>query len=242
MMAQHGYLREFDEGWDRGGGRESDRNRDQERGERDRDDRSRDRDRDRDRGGFMFDDGDRSGGDRNRLDRMGDRARDRFREEDRQYRGSRGEDWSGRDRDDRSIHPEQGYGGYQSEFDRSPGEHSAFTSRGDWERSPRSFGSGQDDHYRSWRDRQMEALDRDYADYCREREQQFHSDFDTWRQNRQRGGNKSTDNEIAEVAERERAHERALAGQGSTPSAVGAATLGTNNSENTGTGRAKPSV
>ena len=36
----------------------------------------------------------------------------------------------------------------------------------------------------SWRDRQIEALDRDYADYCREREQQFHQDFDTWRTNR----------------------------------------------------------
>jgi hypothetical protein len=61
---------------------------------------------------------------------------------------------------------------------------SAFTSRGDWERAPRNFSSRQDDHYRSWRDRQMDALDRDYADYCRERERQFHHDFDTWRSNR----------------------------------------------------------
>ena len=50
--------------------------------------------------------------------------------------------------------------------------------------SQRSYASHQDDHYRSWRDKQMEALDRDYADYCREREQQFHSDFDTWRSQR----------------------------------------------------------
>jgi len=42
-------------------------------------------------------------------------------------------------------------------------------------------GSSQDDHYRSWRDRQMSELDRDYEDYCRERQQQFHSDFDSWR-------------------------------------------------------------
>ncbi len=47
-----------------------------------------------------------------------------------------------------------------------------------------SFGSGQDDHYRSWRDRQLAELDRDYDDYCREREQQFHSDFDSWRRSR----------------------------------------------------------
>jgi hypothetical protein len=33
----------------------------------------------------------------------------------------------------------------------------------------------------------MEALDRDYLDYCREREQQFHQDFDNWRN--QRHGN-----------------------------------------------------
>ncbi|HJR82334.1 MAG TPA: hypothetical protein VJ775_00240, partial [Sphingomicrobium sp.] len=48
-----------------------------------------------------------------------------------------------------------------------------------------TFGSSQDDHYRSWRDRQMSQLDRDYADYCREREQQFNQDFDSWRRSRQ---------------------------------------------------------
>lgn len=64
------------------------------------------------------------------------------------------------------------------------GGRSAFISRDDWERAPRNFRSRQDDHYLSWRDRQMEALDRDYADYCREREQQFHQDFDTWRGSR----------------------------------------------------------
>jgi hypothetical protein len=33
----------------------------------------------------------------------------------------------------------------------------------------------------------MAALDRDYADYCREREEEFHRDFDSWR--RERRGN-----------------------------------------------------
>ena len=51
-------------------------------------------------------------------------------------------------------------------------------------RGRRSFSSHPDDHYRSWRDKQIEALDRDYQDYCREREQQFHQDFDSWRQER----------------------------------------------------------
>ena len=46
------------------------------------------------------------------------------------------------------------------------------------------FASGQDDHYLSWRNRQIEELDRDYRDYCREREQQFRQDFDSWRSSR----------------------------------------------------------
>jgi len=58
-------------------------------------------------------------------------------------------------------------------------------NRSNWnDQRQSSHSSHQDDHYRSWRDKQMEALDRDYADYCREREQQFHSDFDTWRSQR----------------------------------------------------------
>lgn len=59
-----------------------------------------------------------------------------------------------------------------------------FGGRGDHELERRNFSSNRDDHYRSWRDRQMEALDRDYADYCREREQQFHQEFDAWRTHR----------------------------------------------------------
>ncbi|HEX5257169.1 MAG TPA: hypothetical protein VFW35_00140 [Sphingomicrobium sp.] len=51
----------------------------------------------------------------------------------------------------------------------------------------RGFSAHPDDHYRSWRDRHMSELDRDYADYCREREQQFHREFDDWR--RERHGN-----------------------------------------------------
>ena len=43
------------------------------------------------------------------------------------------------------------------------------------------YSADPDDHYRSWRDRHMSELDRDYADYCREREEQFHQDFDAWR-------------------------------------------------------------
>jgi hypothetical protein len=100
----HGYMREYDEDWDRGEGRDQDR----ERGDR----QNRD---------FMIGDPERS--------------------------------W------DRDRHSDRN-------------------------RSSRGSSSHQDDHYRSWRNKQIEALDRDYADYCREREQQFHSDFDSWRTQR----------------------------------------------------------
>jgi len=47
-----------------------------------------------------------------------------------------------------------------------------------------TFGSSEHDHYRNWRDREMAKLDRDYEDYCREREHQFNQDFDSWRRSR----------------------------------------------------------
>lgn len=56
--------------------------------------------------------------------------------------------------------------------------------RGGYGEDRRSFSAHPDDHYRSWRDRHMSELDRDYEDYCREREQQFHQDFDAWRRQR----------------------------------------------------------
>jgi hypothetical protein len=43
----------------------------------------------------------------------------------------------------------------------------------------------QDPHYRNWRDRQMEALDRDYEDYRRENQSRFDGEFRSWRQQRQ---------------------------------------------------------
>ena len=47
-----------------------------------------------------------------------------------------------------------------------------------------TFGSSEHDHYRNWRDREMAKLDRDYDDYCREREHKFNQDFDSWRRSR----------------------------------------------------------
>ena len=83
-------------------------------------------------------------------------------------------DW--RDRDERDWRSRGREGGFMfGEEDRE-----RFRDRDE----DRSFSSHADDHYRSWRDRQMQALDNDYADYCREREQQFHRDFDSWRSQR----------------------------------------------------------
>lgn len=97
---------------------------------------------------------------------LGDEERRRFRD-----RGAweNNRDWPQRDRD---------MGGSYGR------ERSAFSSPRDWNEEGRNYSSHPDDHYRSWRRRQISALDRDYADYCREREQQFHSDFDAWRSQR----------------------------------------------------------
>lgn len=42
-----------------------------------------------------------------------------------------------------------------------------------------------DPHYRSWRDRHLSDLDRDYDDYQRENQSRFENDFTSWRQKRQ---------------------------------------------------------
>ena len=42
-----------------------------------------------------------------------------------------------------------------------------------------------DPHYNSWRQRQLDELDRDYDDYRRERQARFEDDFGGWRQRRQ---------------------------------------------------------
>jgi hypothetical protein len=206
-VARHGYLREYDEAPDR-----SD-NRGEDWGESNR--------------AFMLD-------------------RDRGRSENRDFSGgSRDERSSLRPDDDRGwrgpgVDERRGSGAYGRSYSESQGdvsssgrEQGGFGDRGDWERSPRNFSSRQDDHYLSWRDRQMRALDNDYADYCREREQQFHSDFENWRRSRQQG----KEVPVGEAAELELTQERVLEGEGNTPSPVSEATLGTNNSENTSPGR-----
>lgn len=46
-------------------------------------------------------------------------------------------------------------------------------------------GYGSDDHYHQWRQQQIDALDRDYDEYRNESRQKFHSEFGSWREQRQ---------------------------------------------------------
>jgi len=46
-------------------------------------------------------------------------------------------------------------------------------------------GAHPDDHYHSWRQQQIDALDRDYDEYRREHRDRFHSEFGGWRETRQ---------------------------------------------------------
>ncbi len=104
----------------------------------------------------------------------------------RQDRGLRGDRdrWSERHRGTSGYGREHGVGGFQGDY-RGGRDQGGFGGAGDYRQGRRSFSSHPDDHYLSWRGKQLEALDRDYEEYCREREQQFHQDFDSWRRSRQ---------------------------------------------------------
>lgn len=67
-----------------------------------------------------------------------------------------------------------------------PARRRDFRSRG-WEGEEArgaTYGSRSDPHYHSWRQRQIEELDRDYEDYRRENQARFESDFGSWRERR----------------------------------------------------------
>ena len=118
--------------------------------------------------------------DRGFFERLGDRARDSFRDDDSDHRHWGRDTGHGQSDRGRGAWDQDRY--WSNSQDREQSWNSGANQ--DLERSR----SHPDDHYRSWRDKQMQSLDRDYEDYCREREQQFHSDFDSWRQQRY-GGN-----------------------------------------------------
>jgi hypothetical protein len=174
-------------------------------------------------------------------DRDDDR-RNRSEDRERRWRGERDEQWSGGDRGlmfggrerDRFREPDAPRDRSMSDDDRRDLSRSGARHGGDWERAPRNFSASQDDHYRSWRDRQMAELDRDYQDYCREREQQFHREFDDWRQargQRAQSGSQGASSE-AELELTARADEPP-----SGPDPMSTATLGTSNADNATIGR-----
>ncbi len=61
-----------------------------------------------------------------------------------------------------------------------------FEEQGRSHRSSESSAQGiHDPHYHSWRQQQIEALDRDYDEYRRENQSRFESEFGSWREKRQ---------------------------------------------------------
>ena len=149
---------------------------------------------------FGDDDAERRRREDDRMNRGSGWSRDR--DFDRDRSGSRPMNWTSSDRDYRSGM--SGYAGY----DRGLSSRGGFGSdretdrsyrplAGDYGRSDSSWGRDDyrrtsiaganrdnDRHYHSWRQRQLDDLDRDYDQYCRERQDRFESDFGTWREGR----------------------------------------------------------
>ena len=121
--------------------------------------------------GYLGDDYGIDGGtDRDRDD---NRWRDERADGRREWRGDRGMMF----RND----PDRGWSDDSGWSDRGWARGQGLREDRDRFEAGRSYSANPDDHYRSWRDRHMSEVDRDYADYCREREEQFHRDFDSWR-------------------------------------------------------------
>ena len=89
-------------------------------------------------------------------------------------------DWSRQAMEERGGWGGASFGG-GGNYERSAGSLAIGGSRG------RESGSGRapwDEHYRRWRDQQIEQFDREYDDYRRERQQRFEQEFDSWRSSR----------------------------------------------------------
>ena len=131
-------------------------------------------------------------GDDDDDDRRGDYGGGR-----REQMSGRREPWGGgrfeRDHDrnrERGYRPMAGdYGRSEPTFGRGGRERGGF-GRGFEERQrPQGFGESSaqgihDPHYHSWRQRQIEELDRDYDEYRRENQARFESEFGSWRERR----------------------------------------------------------
>jgi hypothetical protein len=184
-------------GWDRehdhnrGYGRDFDRDRDREH-ERERGRRDWYETRGlNERGGFSEADYNPSW----RRELGGQRERDRDWERERGYRPMTG-DYSRRgergEHESEQFFAASGYGRGErgmGEYGRDYGRSQTPYGRDEYRRT--SFAGSReherefDPHYRSWRDRHLGELDRDYDDYRRENQSRFENDFTSWRERRQ---------------------------------------------------------
>ena len=115
-----------------------------------------------------------------------DRDEDRFRERGRDYRPLTGDygrseqflaaSGAGRSERDFSDFERSGYDRSQTPYGRDEYRRTSFAGS--------SAGRDVDPHYRSWRDRHLTELDRDYDDYRSENQARFESDFGSWRERR----------------------------------------------------------
>lgn len=135
--------------------------------------------------------------DRGFFDRAGDEVRSWFGDEEAERRRRYDERYA-----EREYQRDQGQGGREAYGRETSGRTLAYAEPGlglpgagfGWnfrdeqaDRGNRAESSGRhnDPHYREWRDRQIEALDRDYDDYRREHQSKFNSEFTGWRGRRQ---------------------------------------------------------
>ena len=161
---------------------EAERRRDREHRMEDRGEGRFGRDLDRDRAEYG----------RERSWGRGDFDRDRGSYRDRDFRGERGL-FGGRG-GYRGANVESGFaGGFSAARDQDyrplTGDYGrregSFSASGLREQPSEGRSSYMDPHYQSWRQRQLNELDRDYDDYRRENQSRFDQEFSDWRGRRQ---------------------------------------------------------
>ena len=114
---------------------------------------------------------------------FGDDEAERRRRDDQRMEGRDHGRFIGRSDFDRERSGRELERGYRP----SSGERSFAGSPGRGGFAPREFEPERDvdPNYRSWRQRQLDELDRDYAEYRREHQARFEEEFGGWRQQRQ---------------------------------------------------------
>lgn len=102
-------------------------------------------------------------------------------ERGRQGSGMGGQDFGQQQYGSQDRYQDQG----SSSFGGSSGFGSSGSSSFGGSSGGQSMRSPHDQHYSSWRQRQIEELDRDYDEYCREHQSRFENEFSGFRQQRQ---------------------------------------------------------